>query len=311
MTALLAALFLAGAFVFAGLDAAWQALDRVRLRQRADKGNKRARQIMAWEAARPQADLALAWTAHALAAASLVTLAAGVSTQSGAKLWSLAVPLVFLPVYAVFMQMLPRQIFRRMPFFVLARLWWLVDLAGSFWAPLARPVSRLMRRVKKDPLPRRPAADDLLAMASKIDDISQLEQSMLGSVLGFRRLTAGRIALQVSDLPHVPADLPLGEIVADRRLVDARHVLVMDAAGLPLGVMSCGTAALSGALSARAQSFARPLLSFPADMPAWKVLANLRRSATPVAEVKDDETGSTLGVVTVESAVARLLGQAV
>ena len=310
MTALLAAILLAGAFVFAGLDAAWQALDRVRLRQRADAGKKQARQILCWEQARPQTDLALAWSGHALAAAALVTFAAGVSAQPGDGLRSL-VPLVFVPVYAMFAQVLPRQIFRRMPFFVLSRLRWLVELAGSFWAPLASPASRFLRCIKPDPLPRRPAGEELLSMVGKIDGISPLEQSMLHSVLGFRLFTAAGLALPIDGLPRVSADCCIGEMLADRRLVESKHVLVMDAAGSPLGVISCGEAALSGAFSARAQSFARPLLSFPDSMPAWKVLASLRCSPTAVAEVRDDSSGLPVGIVTGESVIARLLGQAV
>jgi CBS domain containing-hemolysin-like protein len=75
--------------------------------------------------------------------------------------------------------------------------------------------------------------------------------------------------------------------------------------------MSCGAAALSGALNARAQSFARPLLTLSPGLPAWKALAKLRRAQTPVAEVRDDDSGAFLGVLTEETAVARLLGQAV
>ena len=100
-------------------------------------------------------------------------------------------------------------------------------------------------------------------------------------------------------------------MLADRRVAEARHTLVMGADGVPLGAVECGVAALSGALTARAQSFARPLLSFSSDLPAWKALVRLRRSPTPVAEVRDDETGRFLGVLTEETAVARLLGQAV
>jgi CBS domain containing-hemolysin-like protein len=59
------------------------------------------------------------------------------------------------------------------------------------------------------------------------------------------------------------------------------------------------------------QSFARPLLSFPGDLPGWKALAKLRRAPTPVAEVHDEDTGRFLGIITEESVVARLLGQTV
>jgi CBS domain containing-hemolysin-like protein len=300
-------LLLAGAFVFSGLDAAWQALDRVRLRHRADKGSRPAKAMLAWEAVRPQADLVLAWTSHLLGAAALAVFAMSATAQ---RLWWL-VPVVFIPVYALFVGVLARHVFRRLPFVVLSRLWWLVSLAGSFWAPLARPVARLLRFVRPDPLPRPPAGEELLALVEKTEGISPLEESMLRSVLDFRRMTAGGLALPAGHFATVPADAVLGDLLADRRVADAPYTLVIGSDGLPLGAMSCGSAALSGAITARAQSFARPLVSFDADLPAWKALAKLRRAQTPVAEVRDEETGRFLGILTEESVVARLLGQAV
>jgi len=307
---LLVVLFFVGAFVYSGLEAAWQALDRVRLRHRAEKGNRQAQQMAAWEAVQPQAPLVLAWTSHVLAAAALAIFAAEVSRWAGPRLWWVA-PVVFVPAYALLVQVLARQIFRRMPFFVLGRFWWMVRMAGSFWAPLARPVAGLLRRVKADPLPQLPAGEELMALAEKTEGVSALEQSMLRSVLDFRHLTAGRLALPVDEFLRADADATLGQMLTDRSLAEARYVLILGADGLPLGVMSCGAAALSGARSARAQSFARPLLSFAADLPAWKTLAALRRSPTPVAEVRDPGTGRLIGVLTDQSVVARLLGRVV
>ncbi|MFM8231215.1 MAG: CBS domain-containing protein, partial [Chthoniobacterales bacterium] len=111
--------------------------------------------------------------------------------------------------------------------------------------------------------------------------------------------------------PHAPADTTLAELLAQRELADAGQLLVIGADGAPLGAMSCGAAALSGASNARAQSFARPLLSLPGDLSAWKALAKLRRAQTPVAEVRDEDSGELLGILTEESVVARLLGQSV
>lgn len=304
------ALLLVVAFVFSGLDAAWQALDRVRLRHRADKGDRRAAVMLAWEAVRPRAELVLGWTSHACAALSLVLLAVGLAAHGGSG-WMWVAPAVFLPVYALFVEVLARQVFRRLPFMVLSRLWWLVSAAGSFWAPLAGPVARALRRVPPDPLPRLPAAEELAAVAATIDGVSPLEQSMLRSVMDFRRLSAGGLALPADHFPCVAADRPLGEILADRSLADAPYTLVLGADGHPLGAMSCGAAALSGATAARAQSFARPLLSLPSSLPAWKALAKLRRAQTPVAEVHDEETGRFAGILTEQTAVARLLGQSV
>ena len=310
MTFLLSVLLLVASAVFSALEAAWQALDRVRVRHRADKGNRLAMQMIAWEASRPQGDLALAWTSHALAAGSLAALVAGTTSRAGGEFWW-AAPLVFLPAYAVLARAVSRQIFSRKPFVVLSRLWWLAAFAGSFWAPLARPVASLLRRVKPSALPGPSAEERIMDLASQCEGISALERSMLRSVLDFRRLTAGGLALPAESFPRVPSDLTLAGMLGDRKLAEARHTLVVGADGLPLGVMSCGAAALSGALSARAQSFARPLLSLPEDLPAWKALASLRRSPTPVAEVRDEATGRLLGILTDQSVVARLLGQAV
>lgn len=305
-----AAALLLAAFVFTGLEAAWLALDPVRLRHRAEKGDRRARQMMAWAAVRPQADLALAWSSRAFAAASLVLFSAGLSGPADGAAWWVA-PLVFVPVYALFVEVVARQVFRRLPFVVLSRLWSLVSVAASLWAFVALPAARWMRRVPADPLPRPPAAEELEALAARTEGVSPLEQSMLRSVLNFRRLTAGGLALPVKHFPHAAADVSLAEMLAVRDLADAELTLVLGPDGIPLGAMSCGTAALSGALSARAQSFARPLLSLPADTPAWNTLIKLRRARTSVAEVREEESGRFLGVVTEKSVVARLLGQAV
>ena len=310
MSAALAALLLALSFIYSGLDAAWQALDRVRLRHRADKGDRRAKQMLSWEAVRPQADLVLAWTSHACAAGALVILMMVFSQRANGDLAWLA-PVIFVPIYALFGRVVARQIFRRLPFVVLSHLWPLVTWAGFIWAPLARPLAGLLRKIKTDPLPRPPAADELMSLADKTEGVSPLELSMLRSVLDFRRLTAGGLALSVEDFPHAGADRTLGELLSDRKMTEVRHVLVIGADGLPLGAMSCGAAALSGAMSARAQSFARPLQSFADDLPAWKVLARLRRSQTPVAEVRDEESGRFVGILTEQTVVARLLGQSV
>jgi CBS domain containing-hemolysin-like protein len=299
---------LALSFVFSGLEAAWVALDRVRLQHRAAKNEGRARQMLSWDGSSPQADLVMMWTSRLAAAAAFVLLACELH-YLGAAAWVATV--VFVPVYALVVQLLARQVFRRLPFKVLSTLWWLVSLAGSFWSPLARPVAALLRRVKPEPLSRPPAAAELLAVAETAPGISPLELGMLRSVLDFRRLTAGSLARPVEKFPHAGADRTLAELLSERELADARHLLVVGADGLPLGAMSCGAAALTGASGARAQSFARPLISMPADLPAWKALAKLRSARTPVAEVRDEETGEFLGVLTEETAVARLLGQAV
>lgn len=295
-------------FLFSGLEAAWVALDRVRLRHRADAGNKRAQHMLAWDAVAPQADLVMMWTSRVAAAAAFVFLAFELQ-QKGAPPW--IAPVAFALVYALLVQLLARQVFRRLPFKVLSRSWYLVTLAGSFWSLLARPAALLLRRIKEEPLSRRPAGEELLAVAADAPGISPLELTMLRSVLDFRRLTAGGLALPVERFSRADADETLGELLSDRKTADARHTLVLGADGLPLGVMSCGAASLSGAFSARVQSFARPLLTLPPDLPAWKALAKLRRAQTPVAEVRDDDSGAFLGVLTEETAVARLLGQAV
>ena len=304
----LAAVLLVLSFVFSGLEAAWVALDRVRLQHRAAKNEGRARPMLAWDASSPQADLVMAWTSRLAAAGAFVLLLSELSAF-GAPAW--LAPLVFVPVYALLVQLLARQVFRRLPFKVLSASWWLVSLAGSCWSLLAGPVAALLRRVPREPLSRAPCAEELLVTAASAPEVSALELGMLRSVLDFRRLTAGGLARPSRDFPHAPASLSLGEVLADRALAESRQVLVTGPDGMPLGAMSAAVAALSGAPGARAQSFARPLLSFSPDLPAWKVLAKLRRAPTPVAEVRDEETGRLLGIITEESAVARLLGQTV
>lgn len=306
MTAILFFVFLAMAFLYSGLDAAWRALDPVRLRHRADSGNRHARRMLTWREAAPQLELALAWSAQMCSAAAVVSLAEGAS--DGGFPWAAAIG--FFPVYALLVRVLPRQAFRRAPFSVLEKFSWLVLPTASFWAPLSRPAARLLRSVPPDPLPRAPAAEELMGLVARTQGVSPLERSMLRSVMDFRALVASDVAQPVTAFPHAEADRTLAELLGDRHLAEARHLFVLGPDSVPLGAMNCGMAALSGALTARAQSFARPLLSIPPDLPAWKTLERLRRCQTPAAEIRDQD-GKHLGVVTDASISARLLGQAV
>jgi len=308
MIAALAALLLVLSFVFSGLEAAWIALDRVRLQHRAAKNEGRARQMLAWDSAAPRADLVMAWTSRLAAAAAFVLLATELAILD-APSW--IAPVIFVTVYALVVQLLARQVFRRLPFKVLSASWWLVSIAGSFWLLLARPLAAWLRTVPPEPLSRAPATEELMSAAADAPEVSALELGMLRSVLDFRRLTAGGLARPITDFPHAPADRTLADLLSERAMADARQILVTGSDGSPLGAMSCAAAALSGAPGARAQSFARPLLCFPPDLGGWKALAKLRRAQTPVAEVRDEESGRLLGIVTEESVVARLLGQTV
>lgn len=310
MSFAVSALLLAVAFVFGGLDAAWQSLDRVRLQARVDKGDRRARQMLAWSAAGARPRLVLGWAANIFAALSLVALMAGTNSVSGGR-FIFAAAVLFVAVYAIAVQAVARQMFAQRPFKVLSRWWWLVVPVSSLLAAPARVVDRVLQRFPAKPLPATPVARELLSLTEKIEGISPLEQSMLRSVLDFRRLTAGDLAQPMSAFACVAADRPLASILSDRPLAEARHTFVTGADGQPLGAMSCRASALSGALSARAQSFARPLLSFNASLSAWDTLAKLRLSAMPVAEVKERNTGRTVGFLTGQTVVARLLGQSV
>ncbi|MFM8788531.1 MAG: hypothetical protein ACKOEI_01500, partial [Chthoniobacterales bacterium] len=217
----IAAGLLALAFVFSGLEAAWAALDRVRLHYRAARSEGRAVDMLAWDSVSPQVDLVMMWTSRVAAAAAFVLFAYELSLFD-APAW--LAPVVFVPVYALVVQLLARQVFRRLPFKVLSKLWWLVSLAGSFWALLARPAAALFRLVKPEPLSRAPAAQELVAVAESAPEISPLELGMLRSVLDFRRFTAGGLARPPESFPHAPADTTLAELLAQHAELERRNL---------------------------------------------------------------------------------------
>ena len=176
MITAVAALLLVLSFVFSGLEAAWIALDRIRLQHRAAKNEGRARQMLAWDAAAPRADLVMAWTSRLAAAAAFVLLATELANLD-ALVW--IAPVIFIPVYALVVQLLARQVFRRLPFKVLSASWWLVSIAGSFWLLLARPVAALLRKVPPEPLSRAPATEELMSAAADAPESSHLSRGRL------------------------------------------------------------------------------------------------------------------------------------
>ncbi len=296
------------AFLYSGLAAALPALHPVRLEHRARRGDHHARALQQWVRASPEAPVVL-WLAAGLCSAAVMALLFLECWILGGPKTSWLAPAIFLPVQVLAVDLLARQVFRRCPFRVLCSLWWLVVAARGLLAPAARLLHDLVARMPSRPLPRPDSAAELLRITASIPTVSSTELEMVRSVLAFRALTAADLAQPLGSMPQVPAESTLAEAVARREIQSRRHVIVMGADGQPLGAANPGEAVQSGATSARMQSFARPLISIAADMPAWDVLTKLRRAQTPVALIHALDGESLLGMVTEETVTSRLLGR--
>ena len=152
----------------------------------------------------------------------------------------------------------------------------------------------------------------LVTASQEAGVLEEQEEQMLHRVFGFADLTAGQVMIPRTELVAVPAETPLGELVA--RIGAGRHTRLpvyrddLDNVVGMLHVTDLLRALAAGDGSVNAGALAREVLTVPETLGADDLLAEMRRRRAREALVID-EYGGTAGLVTFESLMERIVGE--
>ena len=153
----------------------------------------------------------------------------------------------------------------------------------------------------------------LVTASQEAGVLEEHEEQMLHRVFGFADLTAGQVMVPRTELVAVAADTRLPDVVA--QIARGRHARlpvyrtdVYDVMGmLHVADVLRAIASPSGGATLTAGSLAREALTVPETMTADDLLAEMRRRRVREAIVID-EYGGTVGMVTFESLMERIVG---
>jgi len=296
------------AYVLSGLEMALLAVNRVRVRHAAEEGDAVAGRLTKYLEHRASLLQVVSWLHHLVSLLAYGSLVVVLVESLGPWGWAVAI-LVALPLYLLFMELMPKLLFERYSFRLLRRF---IPLAG-FLHGLARPWTRLSRRYLSV-VPADSTGNDsnggLAHLTQTIIDLKLLTPTvheMLRGLPNFQQLIAREAMLPLKSLTALPPDLPLkNALLITRGTTQPWQVVLADHGALLgwLDTLSLPAKPLSDRL---VRQFMRPLCQVRTTDHALRCLQILRKRGEPVAAVLNEQS-EVVGLLSQESLCRALFG---
>ncbi|MCB1091817.1 MAG: DUF21 domain-containing protein [Verrucomicrobiae bacterium] len=301
-------------FLLSGLESAILSVGPARLHHAAKEG-KRAAQIV--ERLLLRRELLLGSILLLNVSANLIAFAVITSeTVSWFGAWGyLIASVVSLPIYLIWVELLPKAIFKRVPLRLLCLfvpLLVVIDLT-------VRPVMQLLalpglwlagRLTQKKPTSAPGATRAEFRAFTEILErdgtISPRESRLIKSVLDFQEVRVGEVMRPLSRVTAVPQEMPVGAILALARQTQIDQFPIMAPTGDLIGVVDVPELLRDQSTQGVAQQYRHKLVRAEPSETALTVIRRLRRAGHQIAAVYHS-SGRPIGIVAVADLVERMV----
>src|SRR4029077_20443680 len=212
--------------------------------------------------------------------------------------------LVALPLFLVAVELLPKAVFRRIPYKQLASLAILLDGASTILTPAIYIGSFFAKNVLRLKRPREIfiAREDLKYVTSEIERmgmLSSIERQMIHNVVDFRSVKGRDVMMAISNVATVRPDTTIEQVIKLSRHSRFDRYPVVDRRGRIIGMINIFDLLVDQSLISTVRGFMRRILTVRQDDQASIVLSRLRAAPSSLAAVVDEQ-GNTTGIVSVE-----------
>lgn len=303
-------------FVFSGIEAGLLSVNRVRLKHRLKHRDKAAITL----------NRLLGHPERVLVTVLLVTnlmniLAAALATQQLVAWFGyagyFAALVLFLPIYLIGLELLPKSLFRRFPYRSLARLSGPLRLADLLLSPFHFVGSRLAAVLIGPRVGDRQklfvAREDfkyLTIESEREGALGRDERQMIHNVVDFRAVKATDVMLPLANVQTISAHAAIEDLIARTRHTNIDRWPVTAETGDIVGLVNVLDVALDGRQRGVVETYQRHIVKVNADEPAYNIVRKLRAARVRMAVVLDTH-GKQIGVVAWEDLIRRLVTVAV
>jgi putative hemolysin len=310
MTWFVLLLCLTASFLFSGTEAGILSLNRLRLRHLARQKDRAAvhlQQVLEQPARLLVTVLIVTSLLNILA---LVLLANALVGWFGWTGYCLTL-LVALPLFLLVVELLPKAVFRRVPYKKLASLAILLDGASTILTPAIYVGSLFAKKVLRLKRPREifVAREDLKYVTSEIERLgmlSSIERQMIHNVVDFRSVKVSDVMIRISSAITVRPETTIEQLLELFRRSRFDRYPVVNELGKMIGVVTVFDLILDRPAFSTVRQCARRILTVRAEDQASLVLRRLRVSPISLAAVVD-EKGTAVGIVSVEDLFSPLV----
>jgi len=310
MTWFVLVLCLATSFFFSGTEAGILSLNRLRLRHLARQRDRAAvhlEQVLEQPARLLVTVLIVTSLLNILALVLLANALVGWFGWTGYFLTLL----VALPLFLVAVELLPKAVFRRIPYKQLASLAILLVGASMILTPAIYLGSLFAKNVLRLKRPREifVAREDLKYVTSEIERmgmLSSIERQMIHNVVDFRSVKVSDVMVRITAVVTVRLETTIEQLLEIFRRSGFDRYPVMNEVGKIVGVVTVFDLIVDRPAISTVREYLRRILTVRPDEQAALVLRRLRASPINLAAVVD-ESGITVGIVSVEDLINPLV----
>lgn len=301
-------------FIFSGIEAGIFSVSRVRLAHQAKQKEPAALKLERL-LSRPDRLLVTVLVVTNLANISALILATTLLVERfGVSGYWFALA-IYLPVFLLGLELLPKSLFRRFPYRALAALAEPLRLANLLLSPMHIVGEAVQRLVggKEDALQQRLylAREDFKYLAEegeRAGTLGKAESALITNVVDFRGTTAKDVMIPLDPARTLKLETSVAELLQRSAEKSQDRWLVGDASGAIIGVVSAFDVLVTGRRDVTITAYTRRVVTVSANEPAQSVLTKLRAARTTVAVVRSVD--GPIGRLTWEDLIRRLVDAA-
>jgi CBS domain containing-hemolysin-like protein len=324
MIALYAALAagMATSFMASAVETGSYRLNRIRLRVRANAGDRRAATLLGLLTDLPGlvvAILIINNAANYLVTAGTTILLSEKAIGLSDMMVQLVATAVVTPVLFVFCELLPKYLFAADPERFMSPLAGTVRgtyrlLYGLGLVPALKGVSRIVMRIahkrRAEPFTPRQRLRAVLGEGAAEGVISGYQHELVGRVLGMREQLVSRVMIPIGSVAGVPLDITRHQFVEELRRHSYSRLPVWEGSREHV----VGIVHINDVLAVKGDSMDLPALMrrdfvvVPPDMAVGQAMLALRKARAAMAIVSDAK-GRAVGIITIKDLVEEIVGE--
>ncbi len=291
-------------FVFSGLETALLTITRARLRHHSERGNTAAKRLARLLEQPRRIMLVTLAINNACNIFAFGLIALLLSREFGPWGYVLAFA-ISLPLYVLWVELIPKSIFRNFPFRLLARFVGIMEALLLLFRPLIWLGNAIFSSPDESADPpdsaykldqSREAFRELTASIQREGTLEEDETALIQQVLDFENVTARDVMLPMRRVTSIPAEMEISRVVQLARDTNFDQFPVMSARGDLVGLVRVIEILRNPAPNKRLSEFQRKLIRTTPDEKAILLLEQLRRERLELAAVCGPR-GRPLGIV--------------
>lgn len=313
---LLVLLCLLISFTFSGIEAGVFSVNRVRLEHRLSQGDKAAVKLQRLLAKPERLLVTILIVTNVMNICAVILGTQALVRSLGVAGYGVSF-LLFLPVYTIGLELLPKSLFRRFPYRALAYVSELLRITDLILSPLLAIGSKLAKVIlpKGDGKPKKlfGGREDfkyLTTESERVGTLSTVERRMIHNVVDFRTVTARDVMVPMESVRTIPAGSRMEDLLQLSRESHMERFPVVSPRGEVLGLVNVVELLLDGVDHGGISGGRRRIVHVSPEEQAYGVVRKMRAARLSLAVVTDKD-GKALGIVSSEDLLRRLVSVAV